>query len=89
MSSKGLPSLGTLFSQILSLSVSCYNLPLIKFKVTLKMLTPKVKKSTAMYTHSQQVRENDINDLTPQNEKTTFYFKHKVQVLAFDNNNLK
>ena len=43
MSSKGLPRLGTLFSQIL-LSVSCYNIPLIKFKVTLEILTPEVKK---------------------------------------------
>ena len=27
------------------ISVSCYNIPLIKFKVTLAMLTPKVKKT--------------------------------------------
>ena len=49
MSSKGLPRLGTLFSQILS-SVSCYNIPLIKFKITLEILTPEVKKKTQKFT---------------------------------------
>ena len=30
--------------------ISCYNIPLIKFKVTLEMLAPKVKKNTEIYT---------------------------------------
>ena len=52
MSIKGLLHLGTLFLQILfsHLSVSCYNIPLIKFKVTLEILTPEVKKKTEIYT---------------------------------------
>ena len=32
------------------LSVSCYNIPLIKFKVTLEILTPEVEKNTEIYT---------------------------------------
>ena len=96
---KGFLVLGP-FSRIFShLSVSWYSILL--FKVTLEMLTPKVKKQNKTKTnknkknknknlhHSKQASESDINDLTPQNEKTTFYFKHKVQVLTFSNNNFK
>ena len=43
VSSKGLPRLGTLFSQILYLSVSWYNIPLIKFKVTLEITRSEKK----------------------------------------------
>ena len=53
------------------------------------MVMPKVKKKHRNLHYSQQVTENDINELTPQNEKTTFCFKHKVQAVAFGNNNLK
>ena len=47
MSSKGLPRLGTLFSQILS-SICL----LIKFKVTLEILTPEVNKKHRNLHHS-------------------------------------
>ena len=48
VSSKGHPRLGTgpfLADSLISLSVSCYNIPLITFKVTLEMLAPEVKKT--------------------------------------------
>ena len=54
----------------------------MKFKVTLEMLTPKVKKKNLH--HSYQVSENDINDLRPQNEKTTFYYKHCMHEILCD-----
>ena len=50
MSSKGLPRLGTLSGRFSHLSVSCYNIPLIKFKVTLEILTPEVKKKKQKFT---------------------------------------
>ena len=87
LAAKGFLILGPFSSRFSHLSVSWYDIPLITFKTTLKILTPKVKKTNLH--HSKQVSENDINDLTPQNENTIFYFKHKVQVLAFGNNNLK
>jgi len=51
VSSKGLPRLGTLFSQILYLSVSWYNIPLIKFKVTLEMKRHKMKRHFILNTN--------------------------------------
>ena len=51
MSTKGLPRLRTLFSQS-HLSVSRYNIPLIKFKVTLEILTSEVKKKHRNLHHS-------------------------------------
>ena len=45
-SKKGLLVLGPVSRRFLHLSVSWYNIPLIEFKVTLEMLTPKVKKNT-------------------------------------------
>ena len=42
--------LGPFSHRFSHLSVSCYNIPLIKFKVTLEILTPEVKKNTEIYT---------------------------------------
>ena len=42
---KGFLILGPFSHRFFHLSVSWYNIPLIKFKVTLEMLTPKVKKT--------------------------------------------
>ena len=48
---KGFLVLGPFSRRFSYLSVSWYNIPLIKFKVTLEMLTPKVKKkNTEIYT---------------------------------------
>ena len=48
---KGLIVLGPFCPRFSHLSVSCYNIPLIKFKVTLEILTPEVeKKNTEIYT---------------------------------------
>lgn len=48
---KGFLVLGPFSRRFSHLSVSCYNIPLIKFKVTLEILTPEVKKkNTEIYT---------------------------------------
>ena len=47
---KGFLVLGPSSRRFSHLSVSCYNIPLIKFKVTLEMLTPKVKKKAQKFT---------------------------------------
>ena len=38
-----------ILADCLPLSVSCYNIPLIKFKVTLEVSTPKVKKNRNLH----------------------------------------
>ena len=43
---KGFVVLGPFPRRFSHLPASCYNIPLIKFKVTLEMSTPKVKKKT-------------------------------------------
>ena len=43
---KGFLVLGPFSCRFFHLSVCWYNIPLIKFKVTLEMLTPKMKKKT-------------------------------------------
>ena len=50
MSIKGFLVLGPFSRRFSHLSVSCYNIPLIKFKVALEILTPEVKKNTEIYT---------------------------------------
>ena len=50
LAAKGFLVLGPFSRRFSHLSVSYYNIPLIKFKVTLEMLAPKVKKKTEMYT---------------------------------------
>ena len=47
---RGLLVLRPFSRRLFNLSVSCYNIPLIKFKVTLEMLTPKVKKKLQKFT---------------------------------------
>lgn len=47
---KGFLVLGPFSRRFSHPSVSWYNIPLIEFKVTLEMLTPKVKKNTEIYT---------------------------------------
>ena len=61
VSSKGLPWLGTLFSQILYISVSWYNIPLIKFKVTLEKKRQHEK--TFYFKHKVQVLTFGNNNL--------------------------
>ena len=41
---KGFLVFGPFSRRFTHLSASCYNIPLIKFKVTLEILTPEVKK---------------------------------------------
>ena len=52
MNEQGFLVLGSFSRRFSHLSVSCYNIPLIKFKVTLEILTPEVKKkkNTEIYT---------------------------------------
>ena len=47
---KGFLILGPFSCSFFHLSFSCYNIPLIKFKVTLEMLATEVKKKTEIYT---------------------------------------
>ena len=49
---KGFLVFGPFCRRFTHLSASCYNIPLIKFKVTLEILTPEVKQNHSNLHHS-------------------------------------
>ena len=51
---KGFLILGPFSRRFSHLSVSCYSIPLMKFKVTLEILTPEVEKNTEIYTSASK-----------------------------------